>query len=98
GRTPVFTSARPRRPCDNEAAVRASRATPSTPPRASPWGLGGSDRPVHFFQSFAFGFNIGARVDIGRVEALVSKPTANHRHVNLCRDQTHGCSVPEPVG
>jgi hypothetical protein len=27
------------------------------------WRLGGSGRPVHFFQSFAFGFNIGARID-----------------------------------
>src|ERR1035438_1924512 len=61
------------------------------------WRLGGSGSPIHFFQSFAFGFNTGSRVDIGCVETFMSKPAANHRHVNLCCHKTHGCGVPEPV-
>ena len=61
------------------------------------WRLGGSGSPIHFFQSFAFGFNTGSRVDIGCVETFMSKPAANHRHVDLCCHETHGCGVPEPV-
>src|SRR5437867_7758906 len=52
------------------------------------WRLGGSGSPVHFFQSLAFGFNIGSRIDIGRVEACMSKPATNHCHVHFCRDKT----------
>src|SRR4051812_24197488 len=61
------------------------------------WRFGGSGGPIHLFQSLAFGFNIGSCVDIGRVEAFMSKPATDHCHVHLCRDKAHGGGVPEPV-
>ena len=61
------------------------------------WRLGGPGSPIYFFQSLAFGFNISSRVDVGRIETFMSKPAANHRHVNLCRDKTHRRGVPESM-
>jgi hypothetical protein len=77
--------------------LKASRATPSLHLSFPTGGLGGSRSPIHVFQSLAFGFDIGSCVDIGRVEAFMSKPTANHRHVNLCRDKAYSRGVPEPL-
>src|ERR1051326_5144882 len=97
GWVPVIAGARPVLPRDNK--VPSERVEPGHQLHLSlPAGrLGGSRSPVHFFQSLAFRFDIGSRVDIGRVEAFMSKPTANHRHINLCRDKAYSRGVPEPV-
>ena len=44
---------------------------------------------LHFLQSLAFGFQTSPRVDVCRIEALMSEPVTNHRHVNACRDKTY---------
>ena len=61
------------------------------------WWFVGPHGRIYFLESLAFGFHIGSRVDVGRVQAFMSKPAANHRHVNPCGDKTYRCSVAKPV-
>jgi len=82
-------------------ALQSGRATPSRHPRVSSveaWKALAAP-PSPFSRALALGFNIGSRIDIGRVEACpCPKPTTNTVHVHLSDTHIARPWRPEPVG